>query len=68
MTGAVSMTDDVLVFGKNQEEHDKHFAVALENIQRAGLLLNKEKYQFSKNRITFLGHVIDGSGVHRFQI
>ena len=29
----------------------------------AGLTLNKEKYLFSKRTITFLGHVIDSSGV-----
>ena len=58
------MINDVLVFGKNQEEHNKHLTVAFEKIQRARLTLNKEKGHFSKNRITFLGQIIDGSGVH----
>ena len=64
MTATVSMIDDVLIFSKNQEEQNKHLAVALEKIQIAGLSLNKEKYQFSINRITFLGQIIDESGVH----
>ena len=64
MTGTVSMIEDVLIFDKNQEEHDKHLTVALGKIQRAGLTLNKEKCQFSEHRITFLGQIIDGSGVH----
>ena len=64
MTGTVSMIDDVLVFGKNKEELNKHLAVALGKIQRAGLTLNKKKCQFSKDRISFLGQIIDGSGVH----
>ena len=58
------MIDDVLVFGKNQEKHDKHLAVALRKIQGAGLTLNKQKGHISKNRRTFLGQIIDGSGVH----
>ena len=58
------MIDDILVFGKNQEEHDKHPAVAHGKFQIAGLSLNEEKCQFSKNRITFLGQIIDGSGVY----
>ena len=33
-------------------------------IQRAGLSLNKKRRQFSKYRITFLGQIIDGLGVH----
>ena len=58
------MIDDVLVFGKNQEEHNKHLTVDLGKIQRAGLTLNEGKCQFSKDRITFLGKVIDdGSGM-----
>ena len=64
MVGTVSVINDVLVFSKNQEEHDKHLAVAVGKIQRAELTLNKEKCQFFKNRITFLGHIIDGLGVH----
>ena len=43
MIGTISMIDDVLIFSKNKEEHDKHLAVALEKIQRTGLTLNKEK-------------------------
>ena len=49
------MINDVLVFGKNHEEHDKYLAVSLKKVQRAGLPLNKDKCQFSKNRIIFLG-------------
>ena len=63
MTETVSMTVDVLVFGKNQEKHNKHLAVALRKFQKAGLTLNKEKCQFSKDRMTFLGQIINGSGV-----
>ena len=48
VTGTVNMIDDVLVFGINQEEHDKHFAVAFEKIRRAGLTLDKEKCSFPR--------------------
>ena len=32
--GVVGMTDDVLVFGKNQEEHNKHLTEALKRIEQ----------------------------------
>ena len=57
------MIHDVLIFSKNQEEHDKHLTVALGKIQ-SWADFNKDKCQFSKNRITFLGRIIDGSGDH----
>ena len=43
------MIDDVLIFGKNQEEHDEHLSVVLGKILRTGMTLNKRKCQFSKN-------------------
>ncbi len=55
--------DDVLVSGTTQEEHDARLHTALQKIQAAGITLNKEKCQFSKNRLTFLGHVIDKEGI-----
>ena len=67
VTGAVSLTDNVLVFSKNQEEH-KHLAVALRKLQRAKLTLNKEKCYFSKDRITFLGQILMGWEFTRIQI
>lgn len=63
-TGTVSMIDDVLVFGKNQEEHDRNLTHALRRIERAGLTLNSDKCEFSKSSISFLGQVINGSGIH----
>ena len=57
--GTVSMMDDVLIFGTDQEEHDKNLAEALMRIERAGLTLNKEKCEFSKDHIS-----LDSTGVH----
>ena len=56
--------DDVLIFGTNQEKHDKNLAETLMRIKRAGLTLNKEKCEFSKDHIFFLGQTIDCTGIH----
>ena len=63
VTGTVNMINDVLIFGKNKKEYDKHLGVALEKMQSC-VDLNEEKPRFSKDRIIFLGQVIDESGVH----
>ena len=57
------MMDDVLVFGKDQKEHDDNLKEALTRVENAGLTLNSEKCEFSKDRI-FLSQVIDETGVH----
>ena len=35
--GVVSMTDDILVFGRNQSEHDTHLYETLRRIDKAAL-------------------------------
>jgi len=61
--GVVCHVDDVLVSGKDQEEHNARLNLVLQKIQTAGLTLNKDKCQFSCSKIVFLGHVIDADGI-----
>lgn len=61
--GVVCLIDDILIHGQTQEEHDKRLSEVLRKLQEAGLTLNKEKCEFSKTRVSFLGHIVDESGV-----
>ena len=63
LKGVVCLIDDVLVCGTTQEEHDKNLLAVLHRIQDAGLTLNREKYEFNKSSIKFLGQVVDSSGI-----
>ena len=55
--------DDILVCGKSQEEHDSSLEMVLNRLQKAGLTLNREKCQFSRTSVKFLGHIIDQTGI-----
>ena len=57
------LLDDVLIFGKTQEEHDQRLAEALIRIQSAGVTLNKDKCVFNTSTLTFLGHVLVKDGI-----
>ena len=59
MDGVLCQTDDVLVFGKDQAEHNTRVAAVFERIQAAGVTLNPDKCEFGKTYLKFLGHVID---------
>ena len=61
--GVLRHMDDVLIFGKTQQEQDSRLHAALQKIQSARVTLNKDKCEFSRNCLVFLGHVIDGTGV-----
>ena len=61
--GFLCHVDNVLVFASIQQEHDARLCTALAKIQAAVLTLNEEKCEFNKERVTFLGHVIDTNGI-----
>ena len=64
LDGVICLVDDVLVFGSNKRELDSRLMRSLERIRTAGVTLNKDKCEFGKDKISFLGHTIDGEGIH----
>ena len=64
LPGVLCMIDNVLVHGTTQQEHDQRLIAVLECLRKANVTLNKDKCQFSRSSITFLGQLIDQSGVH----
>ena len=63
MEGIVCLIDDILVYGRTQDEHDQRLLAVLKKIQDAGLTLNKDKCEFNTTSIKFLGQVVDSEGV-----
>jgi hypothetical protein len=61
--GVVNFVDDILVFGRNQEEHDLNLGKVVNTILDIGLKLNREKCVFSKKEIEFLGFTLNDSGI-----
>ena len=68
LDGVICMMDDILIYGCTQAEHDSHLMSVLDKIKASGVTLNKDKCQFSRSTIKFLGHItgyiIDGTGIH----
>ena len=63
LKGVLCLMDDVLVYGKDQREHDKRLEAVLQQIEAAGMTLNHDKCEVSETQLKFLGHIIDQSGV-----
>ena len=57
------MIDDVLIHGKTPQEHDQRLVAVLTRLRKANVTLNKDKCEFSKHSIRFLGQIIDSSGI-----
>ena len=51
LPGVLCHMDDVLIFGKDIQEHDARLEKVLQQIQAAGATLNQEKCQFRKSSL-----------------
>lgn len=64
-SGTVAFIDDIVITGKDDEEHLKNVEEVFERLNRAGFKVNRSKCEFLKSKITYLGFVIDSSGLHK---
>lgn len=55
--------DDILIYGSNKAELDRTTKEVIKRIKTAGLTLNKDKREFGKEKIKFLGHLLSSKGV-----
>ena len=63
LEGVVCLMDDVLVYGKDEAEHDARLLRVLERLEAVGATLNREKCAFKQSSVKFLGHLVGGDGV-----
>ena len=55
--------DDIIVSGRNDEEHLANLEAVLDRLEENGLRLKKEKCQFMMDTVEFLGHKLDQQGI-----
>jgi len=55
--------DDILIFSKDQETHDKHVGLVLATLRKHGLYAKMEKCEFDKSSVAFLDYVISPDGI-----
>lgn len=60
-----SFFDDILVHAVNFDEMISNLQITLERLKDSGLRLNKSKCVFAAPAVEFLGHKIDGNGIHK---
>jgi hypothetical protein len=54
----VVFIDDILIFSKNEEEHDKHLCLVLQKLRGNQLYAKLNKCEFWLEKVSFLGHII----------
>ena len=55
--------DDILVYSKNEEEHEEHLILTLQLLREHQLYAKLSKCDFYRDRIQYLGHIISKEGI-----
>ena len=58
----LTFSDDLLVHGRNVEEHDKILIKVLERLEEKNLTLNADKCTFEITKIVFMGLLLTKYG------
>jgi hypothetical protein len=53
----------ILIFSKNEEEHDEHLCLVLQKLRENQLYAKLNKYKFWLKEVSFLGHIISEGGL-----
>jgi hypothetical protein len=59
----VVFIDDIHIFSKTKEEHEKHLRMVLEKLRSNQLYAKFSKCEFWLMEVAFLGHVISAGGI-----
>jgi hypothetical protein len=59
----VVFIDDILIYSKDEEEHEKHLHLVLQKLRDHQLYAKMSKCEFWLNEVPFLGHVISEGGI-----
>ncbi|XP_062614532.1 uncharacterized protein K02A2.6-like [Saccostrea cucullata] len=61
--GTRNISDDIIVYGKSQEEHDSSLQLLLSRLRERNLTLNKDKCEFNKRKLEFFGFIFSENGI-----
>ena len=63
LPGVTGIADDMVIYSRTEEEHDRNLILFLETTRKNGLVLNKKKLQFKKEEVSFFCHRWNSTGI-----
>ena len=61
--GVANISDDIIIHGKNTEEHDRRLQRVLKRLKEKNLTLNAEKCKFHMTQMVFMGLMLSDNGI-----
>ena len=59
----VVFIDEILVYSKNEEEHEQHLRIVLQTLREKQLYAKLSKCDFWLKEVFFLGHIVSTEGI-----
>ena len=59
----MAFIDDILVYYKNEEEHEQHMRIVLQTLREKQLYAKLSKWDFWLKEVFFLGHIVSAEGI-----
>ena len=59
----VIFIDDILIYSRNEVEHDEHLRIILETLRKNQLYAKFSKCEFRSEKVAFLDHYVSKEGV-----
>ena len=63
LRNVINMSDNILLFGKSQEEHDTCLEALLARMTECGITGRMDNCDFSKKKIQFFGYALSAEGI-----
>ena len=61
--GVRNFSDDIIVFGANQHDHDKALTKVIQRLHERGLTINRDKCVFNQTQLDFYGYTFSSAGM-----
>ena len=59
----VFLMDNLLIYNQTEEACLKHLELVCKNFREVGINLKMSNYEFKKNEIKYLGHLVSGQSI-----
>src|SRR6266480_3902229 len=54
----ITYLNDILIYSENKKDHEKHVKEVLKKLQEKNLYLKSKKYEFHKQQVKYLKHIV----------
>ena len=63
LDGHVQIKDDIIVYGRTQDEHDQHLQQMLQRLSDRGFTLRKNKCEWNQAEVLYFGYIFNEKGM-----